>query len=183
MLAPLFLKASRLTMRWLIGLSALLFTVLAAKSQIASLTGPVPYLCLLWVWLLGFYIVHFKESNIAIFLMCAPLAIIPRFSDEPQGAFLWTFTVVLIFFGHKVQLSKPVAAVAQKLGDFSYSLYLVHVCAFTYCYHIFNTTNPALMLLCALAMSMAVHYCVELPVNHFRRIAVKNKAKLSLAAP
>lgn len=183
LLAPLFLKASRLTLRWLMGISALLFTLLAAKYELSALTSPIPYLCLLWVWLLGFYIVRFTESNMVVFLMCAPLIIIPRFSHQPQGAFLWTFTVVLIYFGHKVRLSERMAAVARKLGDLSYSLYLVHVCAFTYCYQLFHSANPALMLLCALAMSMAVHYGVELPVKHLQRSVAKKGFRLSLAAP
>lgn len=183
MLAPLFLKMSRLSMRWVIALSAVLFTTMVVRVPLPSISGPMPYLCLLWVWLLGFYIVCFDGKYSSFFLMCAPLAIIPRYAHQPLGAFLWTLTVALIYVGHRINLSPAVARFGQKLGDLSYSLYLIHVCASTYCVYYFHTAAPLPLLLAALAMSMAVHYCVELPVNHYRRVVVRNRAMLSQAAP
>jgi peptidoglycan/LPS O-acetylase OafA/YrhL len=181
MLAPLFLKLSRNVLRWLIGLSTAIFWIAVNKYSLSEIAGPLPYLALLWVWLLGFYLVCFGGQYTSFLLMCAPLLIIHRFGQEPLGPFLWTATVTLIFLGSKIPVSAKMKKIMHKMGDLSYSLYLIHVVAFSYFFSIFHSNNGMLMMLFALLMSIIIHYCVELPVNYYRRRAVKNKAALSLA--
>jgi peptidoglycan/LPS O-acetylase OafA/YrhL len=131
MLAPLFLRAPRKAMQWIISISAIWFMIKVVRVGLPEATGPTPYLSLLWVWLLGFYIVRFDQKNAAFVLICVPLLIIPLYARAAQGAFLWTATVSLVFIGDKILLPTILSKLGQKLGDLSYSLYLIHVSAFT----------------------------------------------------
>lgn len=169
LLAPLFMRLPQRALQILIAVSMGVFTIMSQRVFFSEIGGLIPYAALLWIWLLGFYFVRFPYPYSGFFLMCVPLAILPRFANAPVGDFLWTSTVLLLLLGHKIQLSQRVDRLLLLLGDLSYPLYLIHVCSFTYCYYLFHTTNSYLFLIFAVLCSALVHYGIQVPIKHLKR--------------
>jgi peptidoglycan/LPS O-acetylase OafA/YrhL len=174
-LAPLFVRLNTKTILLFIAVSSIcyiLFSQLDIPSKdIAFLRYGLPFILLLWAWLLGFFYFFHAEKNLAKVLLISLGCFLLGFHGGIFGNFA-TFTYLLsalaLIYSSSIRLPERILNMFNYLGEISYPLYLFHTPAILIGYAVIRLKNSFSLLLLSLIFSVFFYHVVDMPIRHKR---------------
>lgn len=98
-----------------------------------------------WPWITGFFLWQGRSVWVLLSLTAGAVVVSmsPFYVSGRYALVTYFFSVAVVLFSHRIQLSDRVCKVFNLLGDISYPLYLVHVPVFILLHVAFGATSPA----------------------------------------
>jgi peptidoglycan/LPS O-acetylase OafA/YrhL len=171
LLAPFLIKLDKKQLLIAIALSSgsfALYQLLGSPwgEDIAFLRYGLPFIFLLWAWLLGF-LYFFYRQNKAIEIVTIALGIvilsISPFYRSNLAIFTYCLSAITLIYCSKIVLPKRLLEGFRYLGEISYPLYLFHSSAFLLGYAIFGIQQSILLMGLALGVSILFYHLVDIP--------------------
>ena len=173
LLAPLLVKLKPNIILLLIAISSGCYVVFSLidlpNKDIAFLRYGLPFMLLLWAWLLGFFYFFNADRNsakISIVLLGCFLLGFNGGNFGPFATFTYVLSALTLIYSSSIKLPKKLLKILDYLGELSYPLYLFHTPSILLGYAVMGIKNSFLLMLLSLIFSALFYHLVDLPIRH-----------------
>ena len=173
LLAPLFVRAPRIVLFGIIGLSAVAYAAFPKLNLgfYSSLLFGLPLLFMIWAWLAGF-VLYFHRADrrywIAILCLGTLLFSTNRAFMTRFSIFTYVASVALILFSDGIRLPRSVLRLLNYGGELSYPVYIFHVPVLLLCYAVLGVRSSLVLVGAVLVCSAFFYHVVDQPIRRRR---------------
>jgi peptidoglycan/LPS O-acetylase OafA/YrhL len=183
LLAPFFIRLGSKKLFVLIAISSICYMLfprlqlLVGNGRTTSTYG-IPFLLLLWAWLLGFVFYLYSQAKavqgLLIGLGC--LTIITSYSYYGVGKLAivtYIFCAFILINSSRLSLPRIVLKSFRYLGELSYPLYLFHFPAIFFGYAVLGLNNSIYLAGLSLIVSVTMYHLVDMPIRYGNQFLIK----------
>jgi peptidoglycan/LPS O-acetylase OafA/YrhL len=183
LLAPFFLKLGYKKLLFLIAVSSICYVLFPrlplelGNGRTNSLYG-IPFLLLLWAWLLGFvFYLQAQQKAMQILLIglgCALIISSYNYYGVGKLALItYILSALILIYSSRLQFPKMVLKVFRYLGDLSYPFYLFHFSSIFFGYSVLRIDNSFYQLILSLVVTVAAYHLIDVPLRHGSQLSIK----------
>lgn len=174
LLAPFLVRLDKKVILSLIGIPSscyILFLQLDIPNKdIAFLRYGLPFILLLWVWLLGFFYFFNADKNWAKALLTLLEYFLLGFhgGNGQFATFTYSLSALALIYPSSISLPESLLKAFNYLGELSYPLYLFHTLAILLGYAFLGFRSSFSLFVLCLLFSAFFYHVVDVP-SHIRK--------------
>ncbi len=142
----------------------------------------ISFLCWAWAFIAGFAFYRFRETVgnplWPILIGATLICYYQSGSQEQYAPITFACSLAIVYYAPLIRLTERTRRLCLWLGNISLCLYLTHVPVLDMAVG-FGYKNGYVIAICCLLFAIMTYYCIDLPVQTYRRVSVRRRAALA----